>query len=74
MPMLYLPCDCHNWDNPQTGPNVSPEVAADPARYVGSQQGQQLSWQKRSLRTISDYTYTKTGRCARERQMQSLAD
>ena len=33
MPMLYLPCDCNNWDNPQTGPNVPPEVAADPARY-----------------------------------------
>ena len=33
-PMLYLPGDCHNWDNPQTGPNVSDEAGHDPVRYA----------------------------------------
>ncbi len=26
-PMLYLPCDCHNWDAPGVAPAVTPEVA-----------------------------------------------
>ena len=33
-PMLYLPGDCHNWDNPQTGPNVAKEAGRDPVRFA----------------------------------------
>ena len=36
MPMLYLPGDANNWNNPQTGPNVAPEVARDPARFAAA--------------------------------------
>lgn len=35
MPMLYLPCDCHNWDNPLTGPNVATEIGGNPMLYAG---------------------------------------
>ena len=34
MPMLYIPCDCHNWDNPQTGPNMPEEIGRDTALYA----------------------------------------
>ena len=34
MPMLYLPGDCNNRDNPQTGPDVPEEVGRDPARFA----------------------------------------
>lgn len=34
MPMLYIPCDCNNWDNSQTCPNVVPEVGMDATLYA----------------------------------------
>lgn len=34
MPVLYIPCDCHNWDNPQTGPNMPEEIGRDTALYA----------------------------------------
>ena len=36
MPMLYLPGDANNWSNPQTGPNILPEIARDPVRFAGA--------------------------------------
>lgn len=34
MPMLYVPCDCHNWDNALTGPNVSKDVGESLENYA----------------------------------------
>ncbi len=42
MPMLYIPNDCNNWDNPQTGPNMAEDVGRDNANPDNALYGQAL--------------------------------